>query len=195
MRNIVFIALLLSSSVLFSQKKTLFNGENLEGWEIFGSELWYVEDGLLIGKNGPNAEFGYLATKEHYQNFELTLEFKKNEASNGGVFVRSVLSEGEKPTGWQVEIARTGHFTGGIHEYERGWLVKPEEDKDKIHKVDEWNQMKIKVVGGTITSWLNGVEMANLKDEKVAMGKGGIAFQIHSGNSLVAYKNIELIEL
>ena len=26
----------------------LFNGQDLHGWEIYGTEKWYVEDGLLV---------------------------------------------------------------------------------------------------------------------------------------------------
>ena len=35
----------------------------------------------------------------------------------------------------------------------------------------EWNQMKIRVVGDTISSWLNDIPMIELKDEKIGQGK------------------------
>ena len=45
-----------------SGHSSLFNGENLEGWSIYGTEKWYVEDGLLICESGPDEAYGYLAT-------------------------------------------------------------------------------------------------------------------------------------
>ena len=53
----------------------LFNGTDLSGWIIYGTEKWYVEDGLLICESGPNAEYGYLGTDDYYKDFVLNLEF------------------------------------------------------------------------------------------------------------------------
>ena len=49
------------SSPATAQKKSLFNGKNLKGWEIYGTEKWFVEDGLLVCESGPDEEYGYLA--------------------------------------------------------------------------------------------------------------------------------------
>ena len=37
--------------------------------------------------------------------------------------------------GLQVEIGAPGHYTGGIHAYESGWLIKPEPIKDQALKM------------------------------------------------------------
>ena len=44
-----------------------------------------------------------------------------------------------------------------------------------------WNQMKIRVVGDQIMTWLNGTPMVELVDEKIGKGKGSVALQIHDG--------------
>ncbi|MDT0676550.1 3-keto-disaccharide hydrolase [Autumnicola musiva] len=62
-------------------------GKNLEGWEVNGTVLWYMEDGLLVSESGPDAQYGYLATDENYKNFELTVEFKQEADGNSGVFL------------------------------------------------------------------------------------------------------------
>ncbi len=124
---------------------SLFNGKNLEGWKIHGTEKWYVEDGLLVSESGPDAEYGYLATDKNYQNFELELEFKQEADGNSGVFFRSDI-EGTKISGWQVEVAPPDLHTGGIYEsYGRGWLIKPDPKQEKVLKYGEWNTMKIRV--------------------------------------------------
>ena len=157
---------ILYSQLSFAQTGELFNGKDLTGWTIYGTEKWYVEDGLLISESGPDAEYGYLGTEEIFKNFELTVEFKQEANGNSGVFFRSSI-EGTKITGWQAEVAPPGHDTGGIYEsYGRGWLIKPDKEKDKALKFGDWNTMKVRVVDATVTTWLNGTEMITLTDEK-----------------------------
>ncbi|RIV30741.1 DUF1080 domain-containing protein [Flagellimonas lutimaris] len=188
---------LLAAQLTFAQESiTLFNGENLDGWVNHGEEKWFVEDGELICESGPKADYGYLSTEKFYKDFELTLEFKQEADGNSGVFIRSTF-EGTKVTGWQVEVAPPGKDTGGIYEsYGRGWLIKPGPEKDKALKMGEWNTMKIRVEGSEVTSWLNGVEMVHLKDEKIGKGEGAIALQIHDGGGIrVKWRNIQLVSL
>lgn len=194
MKKSILLILLLSTVINgFSQKTTLFNGENLDGWTIHGTEKWYVEDGELICESGPDAAYGYLATDKFYQDFILTLDFKQEADGNSGVFFRSTF-EGTKVTGWQVEVAPPGKHSGGVYEsYGRGWLIKPEADKDSALKMGEWNTMKISVLGSTVRTWLNGVEMISLNDEGIGKGKGAIALQIHDGGGIkVRWRNLKI---
>ena len=188
--SLLFLFITLS---LQAQKTSLFNGENLEGWNINGTELWYVEKGLLVCESGPDEKYGYLSTEKFYDNFVLTLEFKQEANGNSGVFFRSTL-EGTKISGWQVEVAPPGHHSGGIYEsYGRGWLIQPDPKKDKSLKMGEWNRMKIKVVGDKVTTWLNGTKMIELEDEKIGKGKGAIALQIHDGGGIkVNWRNLQV---
>lgn len=190
----VFFVLLFST--VTAQKESLFNGIDLSGWNIHGTELWYVEDGLLVCESGPDQKYGYLSTEEYYDDFILTLEFKQEDNGNSGVFFRSTL-EGTKISGWQVEVAPPGNDSGGVYEsYGRGWLIKPEPKKDKTLKMGEWNKMKIKVVGDQVTTWLNGTKMISIQDEKIGKGKGSIALQIHDGGGIkVKWKNLNIKSL
>ena len=190
---LTMLSALLIAGAAYGQTTSLFNGKNLEGWHIYGTEKWYVEDGMLVCESGPDKEYGYLGTEKHYKDFILTLEFKQNSNGNSGVFIRSTV-EGTKVSGWQVEVAPPGNHTGGIYEsYGRGWLIKPDPEKEKVLKEGQWNKMKIKVQNSKITSWLNGIKMVDLEDEKIGMGEGGIVLQIHSGGDVkVSWKNIEI---
>lgn len=181
---------------LATAQTSLFNGKDLSGWEVYGTEKWYVEDGLLVCESGPDKQYGYLATKKHYKNFELNLEFKQEASGNSGVFVRSTV-EGTKVSGWQVEVAPSGKHTGGVYEsYGRGWLIKPDPEKEKVLKEGKWNKMKIVVNGDTLTSYLNGVEMITITDAKIGAGVGSVALQIHDGGGiLVKWRNLEIKEL
>ena len=182
--NISLLLFLLTTISINAQKTSLFNGEDLSGWNIHGTELWYVEDGLLVCESGPEAKYGYLSTEKFYDDFILTLEFKQEANGNSGVFFRSTL-EGTKISGWQVEVAPPGSNSGGIYEsYGRGWLIQPDPEKDKALKMGDWNQMKIKVVGNKVTTWINGSQMISFWDEKIGQGKGSIALQIHDGGGI-----------
>lgn len=194
LRLFKLIALFLPLSV-FAQT-SIFNGKSLDGWQIHGTEKWYVEDGLLICESGPDAEYGYLSTVKYYDDFELMLEFKQEADGNSGVFFRSTF-EGTKVSGWQVEVAPPSLHTGGIYEsYGRGWLIQPEAEKDKYLKMGGWNTMKIRVVGGQVDTYLNGHQMVRITDEKIGAGKGSIALQIHSGGGIkVKWRNIAVKEL
>ena len=189
---------LLTLICIFTVKaqESLFNGKDLEGWTIHGTELWYVEDGLLVCESGPDKQYGYLSTNKHYDDFELTLEFKQEANGNSGVFIRSTV-EGTKVSGWQVEVAPPGNDTGGIYEsYGRGWLIKPDKSKDSALKMGAWNQMKIRVVGDQIMTWLNGTPMVELVDEKIGKGKGSVALQIHDGGGIkVRWRNLMINSL
>jgi len=56
--------------------------------------------------------------------------------------------------------------------------------------------MKIRVVNDEVTSWLNGHQMVQLKDEKIGQGNGFIALQIHDGGGIkVRWKDIKVKEL
>ncbi len=193
------LLLFLLSVGVFAQKnkkQTLFNGKDLTGWKIYGTEKWYVEDGLLICESGPDKEYGYLGTEKSFKNFELTLEFKQEANGNSGVFFHSSI-EGTKITGWQVEVAPPGKSTGGVYEsYKRGWLIKPEPEKDKALKMGEWNKMKIVVENNVVTSYLNGTQMITLDDSAIGSVNGILALQIHSGGGIkVKWRKIKVKEL
>ena len=184
------------SNTSVAQKIKLFNGKDLTGWKIYGTEKWYVENGLLVCESGPDKQYGYLATEQHYDNFELTLEFKQGADGNSGVFFRSTI-DGTKITGWQVEVAPPKNNTAGIYEsYGRGWLIKPDPALDQYLKYGEWNKMKIRVENGTVTTWLNGQQMITLTDAKIGAGKGSIALQIHDGGGIkVQWRKLVLKQL
>ena len=190
-------------SLLFSCTKnqksetiSLFNGENLDGWIIYGTEKWYVEDYELVCESGPDKEYGYLGTEENFDDFILTLQFKQENNGNSGVFFRSSV-DGTKVKGWQVEVAPPGLHSGGIYEsYGRGWLIKPDSTKDSVVKMGEWNSMKIKVISDEVTTSINGTEMIKIKDSIIGKGIGGVALQIHDGGGIkVRWKNLRIKKL
>lgn len=138
---------LLVASVWSNAQVPIFNGRDLSGWTVYGTEKWFVEHGELICESGPDKQYGYLATEATYGDFELTLDFFQESNGNSGVFFHSSV-EGTRVSGWQAEVAPSGLHTGGIYEsYGRGWLIKPVTEKELVLKPDSWNSMKVRVEG------------------------------------------------
>ena len=196
MKKLLLNITLILTTISLTAQESLFNGKNLDGWNIHGTELWYVENGLLVCESGPDKGYGYLSTEKFYDDFDLTVEFKQEADGNSGVFIRSTF-EGTKVNGWQVEVAPPGNDTGGVYEsYGREWLIKPDKEKDKVLKMGKWNKMRIRVVGNLIQSWLNGTSMISLEDEMIGKGKGSIALQIHDGGGIkIRWRNLIVNEL
>jgi len=194
--RLMVICLFYSLLATAQNKVSIFNGKDLSGWKINGTEKWYVENGDLVCESGPDKQYGYLSTNKTYKNFELTLEFKQEANGNSGVFFRSSI-DGVKISGWQCEVAPLNHHTGGIYEsYGRGWLIQPDSTKEKYLKTGKWNKLKLKVIGDEVTTWLNGHQMIYIKDEKIGAGNGFIALQIHDGGGIkVRWKNVMIKEL
>lgn len=176
--------------------QNIFNGQDLTGWKIHGTEKWYVDNGELVCESGPDKGYGYLATTKSYKNMDLQLEFKQEANGNSGVFFRSSL-EGTKISGWQAEVAPPGNNSGGVYEsYGRGWLIKPDPSLDKALKMGEWNKMRVLVVDDVVTTFINGQQMITLKDEKIGQASGQVALQIHDGGGIkVRWRNIKIKEL
>ena len=179
-----------------SEPISLFNGEDLTGWNVHGTEKWYVEDGELVCESGPDAEYGYLATEQTFKDFDLTVDFKQEADGNSGIFFRSSL-EGTIISGWQVEVAPPGSDSGGVYEsYGRGWLIKPDSLKDSALQMGEWNTMRVRVVGDHVQTWLNETPMVDFMDEKIGEAEGSIALQIHDGGGIkVRWRNLFIEEV
>ena len=179
-------------------EENLFNGKDLTGWDAYGTEKWYVnEEGLLVCESGPDKQYGYLATRDYYNDFDLSIDFKQLANGNSGVFFRSFVEPDAKVHGWQCEVAPYNHDTAGIYEsYGRGWLVQIPDEKENILKQGDWNTLRIRVEGNHVQTWLNGVPMTDFEDAKIGAAQGRIALQIHDGGDIkVLWKNIKVTRI
>ena len=192
----ISIILFLYGFTSAQKKQSLFNGKDLTGWKIYGTEKWYVDNGQLVCESGPDKQYGYLATEKFYKNFDLTVEFLQESDGNSGIFFRSTI-EGTKISGWQCEVAPKGNDSGGIYEsYGRGWLKKIDDEKEDILKPGKWNKMRLRVKDDRVQTWLNGKPMVDFTDEKIGQADGSIALQIHSGGGIkVRWRKLKIEEI
>ena len=178
--------------------ESLFNGKDLRGWKKIGNEKWVVENGAIYGE-GITSEYGYLATEKTYQDFDLALSFKCEANGNSGVYIHTAFEPGTPKVtqGRQVEIDRTiGRHTGGLYGDGKGWIVWPAPELESTIKPDDWNELRIRVVGKRYITTLNGVQMIDFTYPSPVATSGVIALQLHSGGQgRMRFRNIRIRDM
>lgn len=159
--------------------KPLFNGRDLAGWATSGkAEGWAVEDGVIACQVQGG---GYLYTKEQYENFVLSLDFKVSPPSpklnkktgkeelhkcNSGVFIRWSDLKNPVHTGIEVQVFDSvGVEQPGIHDCGALYdMVAPCKNVEK--PVGEWNHLIITCKGPMISVELNGEKISEMNADE-----------------------------
>ncbi len=202
--------------ILNAAPKPLFNGKNLDGWkQCNGKATYKVEKGEIVGTTVEGSPNSFLCTEKEYGDFILEFEVKTDPALNSGVQIRSHLyatettvmtNNGQKTEprkqpagrvhGYQVEVANEASSdSGGIYdEAGRGWLHKV--DTKAFHD-NQWNKYRVEANGDHITTSINGVPCADLRDP--VDQSGFIALQVHAYKgekpAQVRFRNIRMEDL
>ncbi|WP_052670972.1 3-keto-disaccharide hydrolase [Draconibacterium sediminis] len=187
---------------------SLFNGENLKGWETLqGTMKFEARDGEIVGtcSEGPST---FLCTEKEYVDFIFTCEIKWEVDGNTGVQIRSRIRKDLNrntvigPQAEMEDLAKNGRgWSGGIYGQNcGGWFypLKAPEHKALKNVIDRsgWNRLTIKVKGNVFQTWVNGIPAAYWIDEKNEFPKGFIGLQIHGGKQgIVHWKNLKLREI
>ena len=170
----------------------LFNGKDLDDWEIIGgTSTFEVKDGAIRGVCLPNSASTYLYTRNtDFGDFIFTCELKWEEEGNTGVMFRAGRTTGKKGAtayGPQMEMepySQQREWSGGIYGQGCGgwyyplWLKEHAEARE-AQKPDGWNRMTIEARGPEVRTWLNGVPISCWKTDKFLSGAFGL--QIHAG--------------
>ena len=200
------VGLALASAPCWAQESgestTLFDGESLTGWVTTGGRYdghasWSVEDGAIVGRQGPGGVGGLLYTQKKYAAFELEFETRIDYPFDSGVFLR-MAPEGK---GAQITLDyRPGGEVGAI--YSDGFLQHNEAGTDRF-KRDDWNHVRVRCTGFDmhIECWLNG---DSLVDYRIPTGSRGyaptglIGLQVHGARDdegAARFRNIRIREL
>ncbi len=167
-----------------AKPEALFNGKDLTGWKPQGKAVWTVENGCLVGVQGPNAAPGDLFTEKEYGDFEVTVVYKLQWPANSGVWFRYQTPD-KSYQGDILEYKNPEAYSGSI--YCPGKMFISVNKDPKLEKKDDWNTMVIRAQGDHLTISLNGVVTGDVHDASFA--KGRIGFQVHPGNE---FKNMKL---
>lgn len=146
---------------LSSRSQSLFDGTSTDQWRgflknTFPDKGWVVEDGWLrhVAKGGG----GDLITREVFDNFELTFEWKIGAAGNSGVkyFIDEkrgsavgheyqVIDDAAHPDALRGPKRQTGALYDALPP-----------NLPPVRPAGEINQSKIRVRGQNVEHWLNG---------------------------------------
>ena len=162
--------------------KLLWDGKTGDGWrsaksEKFPEHGWTIHDGVLTVHNNKGEESaggGDIITRQRYNNFELTVDFKTTPGCNSGIkiFVQPNISPIDKVTGkktgvgsaigmeFQVldDVLHPDAKLGKDGNRKLGSLydLMPAPANKRVQPMGEWNQARIVSRGKHVEFWLNG---------------------------------------
>ena len=164
----------------------LVDGSDLSQWEILGGKATYTaNDAEVTGTTRAGTPNTFLATKQSYDDFALSIDVWVDSDINSGIQIRSESKEdylNGRVHGYQVEIDPSLRaWSGGIYdEARRGWLypLTVNQDCRSSFRHEDWNHFYIEAIGSFIRTWVNDVPCAALYDDMTT--SGFIALQVHS---------------
>ena len=196
--------------------RPIFNGKDLTGWSQ-QDDYFSVKDGVITGESTPDhlckPNHHLVYTAEELTDFELRAEFRLSKGANSGIQLRC------KPqfigdNGYQADMNGGGNYVGFLYHPRQHLIGARGSDVvidaagkktvtrfadgkalQDLYRVEQWNDMRVKVEGRTITVWINGVRTTSVVDPREAFfpSKGHIALQLHQGPPMkVAFRNIRL---
>lgn len=140
----------------------LFNGVDLEGWWVRGSNknAFAARDGLLVVTGEPEGD--WIFTDSEYENFVLRYEYRlPPKGGNSGVGIRAAKEGNPAFTGMEIQVITPG--------WENDWqragalyaTVPPAVQADK--PAGEWNEVEVLCDGPRIRTLMNGQQLYDIQ--------------------------------
>lgn len=179
----------------FKKTRPLFNGVDLNGWEMIEGGDWAVENGELVGRNGknwstnPEVTGSWLRTAEQYGDFRLELQYAINEGGNSGVFFRSAAEKNPAFTGYEMQIVDgfgappTAQGASAIYD-----VIAP--TANRVRPAGQWNTVTIRARRDHITIEVNGAVVVDTVQTRSS--KGYIGLQNHDAHAVVKFRNLRI---
>ncbi len=166
----------------------LFDGYTLFGWEIASAANWRVEDQSIVVDAG---EQSLLCTSVAWADYELRLEFKADEKTNSGLFLRTPLEPVDPAIDcYEVNIAPTDNLfpSGSVVRRAKVKNGQPGSESAPL-AADQWHLYEMTMLGNELTLRIDGQETCKYSDPK-PLAPGRIGLQHNSGK--VAFRNIKI---
>ncbi len=145
---------------------TLFDGQNLDAWQMGPDRSWTIVDGEIRLErefDGQEHNADYLWTREQYGDFVLDLECRFPQRANSGIFLRTSDLRDPVYSGIEVQVTNShgrtqtdrGGTAGAIYD-----CLAPTENA--VLPPDQWNRFTITCAGPHITVILNGKQIIDM---------------------------------
>jgi hypothetical protein len=206
MRTIPLMLAMMAGAVFAGEPIALFNGKDFSGWSFDlakdGAEpaaTWSVEDGIIVCKGRPA---GVMRTEKEYADYEVVVEWRWPEGKkpgNNGLLIHCSKPRAMGPWPQSLEVQLMSGNAGDfwmIHEKIEGrgeaqgrrW---PNFTDDSEKPIGEWNTMKVRAEGDTVTVWVNGTKVNEGRNGSAS--KGAICLQ--SEGAEIHFRKVELTPL
>jgi hypothetical protein len=167
---------------------TLFDGKNLNNWNMIGDANWRLEGGSVVADKKTGKNNGFLVSKKNYSNFQLRVEFWASHDANSGIFLR--CKDPKKISDSSCYEANIFDQRGDPY-FGTGAIVKFAGVDPMPKAGGKWNTYEITADGPNLTLVLNGVKTVELNNKKYK--KGPIALQY--GKGVMKFRKVEIREL
>jgi hypothetical protein len=187
----------------------LQDGKSLAGWKpAERPESWVVEDGAFVAR-GERSHLFYVGKvgKHDFKNFEFSADVMTSPGANSGIYAHTKWQgPGWPESGYELQVINSNppaekmngyiehKMTGSIYAVRNTW-VAPAKD-------NEWFNYRIRVVGKTIQTFINGKLICEYAEPENAfrppdkkgrlLGSGTFALQAHDPGSVVKYRNMKV---
>jgi len=183
----------------------LFNGRNLDGWEVIGDGVWTVmRDGTLLGQRVPakSQHQSWLYTTREFREFDLRLEYWTRLGGNSGVSIRDTSrARHAVPPNWDRNLtpSHIGYeiqiLNGSEDRYPSGSVYLFVAAKAGVHIMNDWNLLEIESRDEIIRVKLNGELVCEHPGDPARSKSGPIGLQLHDPNSVAMFRGIRIREL
>jgi hypothetical protein len=216
---------LLAGQLTAGDDKPLFNGKNLDGWEVIGDGQWTVmADGTLLGQRigdyrkmfvpgGPlgtakdfkawvDTQSWLYTTRNDFAEFDLHLEYWTKTTGNSGVSIRDA-TRARAAIQTPPDYARTPSKVGYEIQinnrfpdpHPSGSIYGLVDAPKDAQRDDDWNSMDILSRNDKITVKLNGRVVAEHPGDPKRPKTGPIGLQLHDQFSIIMFRNIRIREI
>jgi hypothetical protein len=185
--------------------RSIFNGQDLDGWEHVGPGRFVLENGMLRTEGG----MGLLwYTRETFGHIAIRVVYRNPGGVNSGVFIR-IPERLTEPwlavhRGYEVQIddrADDHHRTGVLYSFTRAAAKPVRADDD-----DDWNTMEIALDGDRTMVHVNGAMVTDYREGQAVPPKkepwepdrgprptaGYIGLQNHGSEDVVFFREVSV---
>jgi hypothetical protein len=165
--------------------RPLFNGRNLDGWQLRDGGRWEVSQGAILAAGGHGIHYA----PGEFSDFDLLAVIRTHNHVNSGIFLRGSPHKSAN-RGFEVQIYSPPdavYPTGSIYGQTRA-LIHTDHD-------NQWTLLRIVVANDTVTTYLNGEKVAQGPVPSTVPAQGRIGLQIHLDNASIECKEIKILPL
>lgn len=158
---------------------SLFNGRDLQGWEVPGGSTWSVKAARLTAVPDMNKQRNVIVTENKYTDFRISITFRANWPMNGWVSLRQL----EHTSGPSIAIFDSSKPFG-----RPGSIWLPDKKlaltnlRERVIDRLTWNTLLIEARQDEYSTWLNGQKIGSVHVDGPSRGKIAINIANHPEN-------------